>query len=86
MGNLAIWGKGVLGGMVKRRKSEDEKLVKSIKLSRRTFEELERARGLMIFHFGRNVTYDEVIRAILMHAPKGSVTISVEEEEKEEEG
>jgi len=63
-----------------RKKGAEEKAVKAVKVSPKTHEELEKARGLMIFHYGRNVTYDEVIRALLEFAPKKRVTFAPLEE------
>jgi hypothetical protein len=72
---------------VLRKKGAEEKAVKAVKVSPKTHEELEKARGLMIFHYGRNVTYDEVIRALLEFAPKKRVTFApLEEGEDVERG
>jgi len=55
-------------------------ILKTIKVKRDTYEELEKMRGIMIFHYGRNVTHDEVIKSLFEHAPRMDVILSPMEE------
>jgi len=81
----------VVSLMKKGKKGKKENIVApddlvTVKIKRSTKRELTKTKNLMGFYSERNVSYDEVIRALMEIAPKSKFTMVPESEENRENG